>query len=98
MGLNICLQSFQLYWAQAIDGPVGWLEYLIGISVEALFYFQAAIWASRKGCIVIPDSRASRVATCITKVLEFSSNTALTNSFLSMSSIYLVVSKASAAV
>ena len=74
--------------------------YLDETLVRASSYFKAAIWAACEGCIVIFANlcEAFRAATYITKVLDFSFNTALANSFLSMSCTRLVIDRASAAV
>ena len=73
-------------------------EYLVGTLVEASFYFKAAIQASYKEWIVIPNSKAFTAVMCTTNVFDSTFDAALTNSFISISSISLVVGIASAAI
>lgn len=66
--------------------------------VEASSYIKTVIWAFCKKCIIIPDSGAFRVAMYIINILKFSSNAVLATFFLLISSICLVVGKASTAI
>lgn len=72
-------------------------DYLIKTLMRALFCFKVVIEAFSKGCIVIPNSMAFKIATWTTNISEFSFNSALANFFFLMSSTRLVVSRALAA-